>query len=187
MRHAAKTIRVKQYPLFLNKFTYLISLLAMLLICRPLFFREEFAGNALETGSTEMFYISLHLAARSLYTILSLSVSFVCEVFCHCQYLYQYHFPKMFCDEEREFALEIWYMTQQFNRKENNMDYVQNSIVHDMDEPAIGMSSAGAEGEAIQGPRKISPRPWLMAPKNLAMSRIVVVPVTAVTAAALLL
>lgn len=75
--------------------------------------------------------------------------------------------------------------------QENSMDYVHNSIIHDVDEPAamtMASPTAGAEGgEPVQGPRKISPRPWLMAPKNLAVSRIVAVPVTAVTAAAILL
>lgn len=69
---------------------------------------------------------------------------------------------------------------------------VQHSIAHDVDEPSFGMSpsSAGAEGgqQVVEGPttKKISPRPWLMAPKNVAFSR-VALPVTAVTAAALLL
>lgn len=134
-----------------------------------------------------MFYPQLHLAAYLSLSVLPLYGMFAIPdtaIYIFASY------PKMFSDEEREVALDSWYtIQQQFKeQKAASMDYIQNSIIHDVDEHSISMSPSGAEGgEAAQGPRKISPRPWLMAPKNLAVSRLVAVPVTAVTAAALLL
>lgn len=109
--------------------------------------------------------------------------------------------PEMFSDEEIEFVLEKRVFVLENRHSLGNqaqdtlvdtaeMDIVQHSIVHDVDESARSMAgpTPGAEnGQTVEGPRKISPRPWLMAPKNLPVSRVVALPVTAVTAAALLL